>query len=64
MDIKTIRTAMEKRHGGADKWTDQQIMEMWHRLPPDVQTEYLKEPKSKVERKKPNADSDRPESDV
>lgn len=64
MDIKTIRAAMEKRHGGAGGWTDQAIMEMWHRLLPDDQADYLRKEKPKTERKKTNADSDRPKGDV
>lgn len=58
-DIKKIRVVMEKYHGGADKWTDQQIMIMWAELPPDAKAKYLASVKPKVERKK-DADNIRP----
>ncbi len=45
-DIKTIRAAIEKRHGGSKNIDDTGIMAIWDSIDSETQKEYLTERKS------------------
>jgi hypothetical protein len=48
MDMKEIREAICKHHGGLEQATDGQLLTLWEALDKSVQERYLKkEPKAK-----------------
>lgn len=54
-DCKTIREAVIRNHGGFDKATNSQIMELWKSLDEDTRRRYLGETETRNE--VANADS-------
>ena len=58
-----IRAVIEARHGGADRMTDQQIMDLWSSIPHETQTRYLGEIRPQPE-KESHAPDKRPATDI
>ena len=63
MEIKRIREAIEKFHGGMDKATDQQIMKLWDSIDDDTRHRYMESVRT-LTRKRGEKDADTTETEL